>query len=129
MGFSNGAAAAFLLATHLVHAQHISPTARRLRFVILAGGYVPDPLSSLVADASLVENEQGGPGSWLRAPLPLPSLHCVGACDACIPPASSEQLARAFDAASGRVVHRHTGGHYVPQRSADRFFLVLPQGY
>ena len=56
LGFSNGAAAAFLLSVHL--AQASCTPAPPPMFVILAGGYPPEPLSCLVPE-NLIESDGG----------------------------------------------------------------------
>jgi hypothetical protein len=48
LGFSNGAAAGFLLAAHAAQRPEAFPG---LRFVVLAGGYVPQPLQRWVCGA------------------------------------------------------------------------------
>lgn len=87
LGFSNGAAAAFLFAAHA--AAH-PETFGSLRFVALAGGYVPEPLekllhpSLLAGSASSCAGANGSsapPVSRLKAPLPVPSLHMMGSND------------------------------------------------
>lgn len=55
LGFSNGAAAGFLLACHATAHRSMFSS---LRFVILAGGYVPSPLLKLVPEQLLVEEPQ-----------------------------------------------------------------------
>jgi dienelactone hydrolase len=117
LGFSNGAAAAFLFAAHA--AAH-PETFGSLRFVALAGGYVPEPLEKLL-HPSLLAGTAGGanssrnaatagsgsstgsnsgssvqPVSRLRAPLPFSSLHMMGSNDPLIDRDVAVQLMECF---------------------------------
>lgn len=114
LGFSNGAAAAFLLACHAA----AWPAALRApRFVMLAGGYVPEPLPRLIphqllaaggaaadgdvagSTATVGSDRAGGEGAGaLAAPLPFASLHMVGSNDPVIDVEDSMALADCFDA-------------------------------
>lgn len=92
LGFSNGAAAAFLFAAHAAaHADRFP----RLRFVMLASGYVPLPMAALAPGVAV-----GADGRSLLQPLPFASLHMIGSADPVIEPAASQQLAECFDAAA-----------------------------
>jgi dienelactone hydrolase len=105
LGFSNGAAAAFLFAAHA--AAH-PETFGSLRFVALAGGYVPEPLhkllhpSLLAAAASTAATGAADSGSEvapvnrLKAPLPFPSLHMMGSNDPLIDVEVATQLMQCF---------------------------------
>jgi dienelactone hydrolase len=102
LGFSNGAAAAFLFAAHAAaHPEHFGS----LRFVALAGGYVPEPLERLLSQQLLAassgssSSSSGGSSSTarrLRAPLPFPSLHMMGQNDPLIEVDVSTQLMECF---------------------------------
>jgi ribosome-binding ATPase YchF (GTP1/OBG family) len=116
LGFSNGAAAAFCLIANAICPPQ-PPTARDptslpgLKFVIFAGGYLPDPLSSLIP-SSLVESQgEEGPLVWLRSPLTLPSFHFMGRTDEAVPLEASMALAQSF---SSPTILVHDGGHLVP---------------
>jgi hypothetical protein len=115
LGFSNGAAAAFLFAAHA--AAH-PDTFGSLRFVALAGGYVPEPLEKLLHPSLLAGTAEGansssngpcaGNGSGsnsgsgvqpvlrLKAPLPFPSLHMMGSNDPLIDMDVAVQLMECF---------------------------------
>jgi hypothetical protein len=102
LGFSNGAAAAFLFAAHA--AAH-PETFGSLRFVALAGGYVPEPLEKLLHPSLLAGNsgscaDSNGssvpPVSRLKAPLPLASLHMMGSNDPLIDVGVATQLMECF---------------------------------
>jgi hypothetical protein len=85
LGFSNGAAAAFLLASCIMHApanatssaaagSEAAPSGtlqwpgRRLRAVVLAAGYVPQPLELFVPRGMQVAAMQGIDGATGKAP-------------------------------------------------------------
>jgi hypothetical protein len=110
LGFSNGAAAAFLLARHAAARPVAFPG---LRFVVLAGGYRPEPLA-LLAPPSLPRDaaSAAGPGGvqggaaapalksaagGLGAPLQIASLHMAGADDLVVTVQDSLDLADCFD--------------------------------
>lgn len=102
LGFSNGAAAAFLFAAHAAaHPQHFAS----LRFVALAGGYVPEPLDKLLPGPLLAQQpaaagRAGGPHPCQRlaAPLPFASLHMMGSNDPLMDVGDSSQLMDCFQA-------------------------------
>ena len=118
VGFSNGAAAAFLLAAHAAAAPARFPG---LRFAVLAGGYVPEPLKQLLPPA-LVAGDSGSGGGGdggaaaLARPLALPSLHIMGEADPVVSVDDGAALARCFEAGARRVL-KHPGGHFVPQQA------------
>ncbi|KAF8071272.1 GTP-binding protein [Scenedesmus sp. PABB004] len=126
LGFSNGAAAAFLFAAHAAaHPERFGS----LRFVALAGGYVPEPLGKLLPPALLRRRDGGdgggggdvAPASRLAAPLPFPSLHMMGSNDPLMSVEDSEQLAA--------VQLVHDSGHAVPQQSRwtqEMLKFILP---
>jgi dienelactone hydrolase len=102
LGFSNGAAAAFLFAAHA--AAH-PETFGSLRFVALAGGYVPEPLEKLLHPSLLAGSASScadsndssvPPVSRLKAPLPFPSLHMMGSNDPLIDVDVATQLMDCF---------------------------------
>jgi predicted esterase len=103
LGFSNGAAAAALLAAHVAADPSRFPGG--LRCVVLAGGYLPQPLEQLLP-----------PGGGQAPLVSTPSLHFAGRRDAAVPPEASRQLAEALFAPAGRTLELHDGGHAVPQR-------------
>ncbi|KAG2422688.1 hypothetical protein HXX76_015852 [Chlamydomonas incerta] len=123
VGFSNGAAAALLLACHAVSDPVAFPG---LKFVVCAGGYVPQPLQRLVppamtTPAPAAPGATGGaaaaaPEARLAAPLPLPSLHFVSRADVAVPYDDSMALAGCFDCGR-RTVVEHGLGHVVPQKA------------
>lgn len=116
LGFSNGAAAAFLFAAHA--AANIDQF-KSLRFVALAGGYVPEPLDKLIpqqllqtqnntqsnsqCDNSYNEPIDIPPVDRLVAKLPFPSLHMMGSNDPLMDVADSSQLMDCFQQ-QGRYV-------------------------
>ncbi|PNG99392.1 hypothetical protein TSOC_014833, partial [Tetrabaena socialis] len=134
LGFSNGAAAALLLACHATHDPSALPG---LRFVISAGGYVPQPLARLVPLVLVSAEPQptptppaaqqgssagggggdGAAGARLAAPLPLASLHFCSPSDAAVPYGDSLELVACFRREGCSVVE-HDMGHCLPQRAA-----------
>jgi len=143
LGFSNGAAAAFLLAAHAAaHAGRFPG----LRFVVLAGGYAPEPLHLLLppelvcpdsSSSGVVVVGGGGSGAGgaagagrstqgaagaaapqpvLSKPLPFASLHIAGQSDPVTDVEDSLRLAERF-AEGGRQLLLHDGGHCVPQQA------------
>ncbi|GAX85197.1 hypothetical protein CEUSTIGMA_g12616.t1 [Chlamydomonas eustigma] len=115
LGFSNGAAAAALFAINLFEEQKKNPNYPCPQFLIMVGGYLAEPLSSLVPE-HLVQSD--GPVSRLRIPLSVPSLHILGKSDCAVTPEESLSLAgRVFSSAA--IIREHEGGHCVPQRAAD----------
>lgn len=121
LGFSNGAAAAFLFAAHA--AAHLDVFGS-LRFVALAGGYVPEPLEKLLHPSLLAANSTPGsansnacssssnsaqPVSRLKAPLSFPSLHMMGSNDPLIDLDVATQLMDCFQPHS-----RWVAEHVVP---------------
>eukprot|EP00873_Tetraselmis_striata_P034076 jgi/Tetstr1/454340/TSEL_004018.t1 len=104
VGFSNGAAAALLLAA----SSHAAPFSS-LKFAIIASGYIPEPFQELIAIA-------GGGAERPPGAIPLPSLHLIGAADHLVPPAASRLAARLVERPR---LHEHALGHAVPQKAAD----------
>jgi dienelactone hydrolase len=99
LGFSNGAAAAFLFAAHAAaHPQ----TFGSMRFVALAGGYVPEPLEKLLHPSLLApagnssSSSDVQPVTRLKAPLPFASLHMMGSNDPLIEVDVATQLMECF---------------------------------
>lgn len=103
LGFSNGAAAAFLFAAHA--AAH-PETFGSMRFVALAGGYVPEPLEKLLHPSLLAPGSSNNSGSSssgdmqpvtrLKAPLPFASLHMMGSNDPLIEVDVATELMECF---------------------------------
>jgi len=120
LGFSNGAAAAFLFAAHAAARPDVFGS---LRFVALAGGYVPEPLEKLLHPSLLAVNStlgsansnacsssnSGQPVSRLKAPLPFPSLHMMGSNDPLIDLDVATQLMDCFQTHS-----RWAAEHVIP---------------
>lgn len=115
LGFSNGAAAAFLFAAHAVAAAAAAQQAGgdggcgggggdgfgALQFVIAAGGYVPKPLDLLAPPALLrAGGGREAGGARLAAPVPLASLHVVSPADPLVPLEDGLALADCFAAGS-----------------------------
>jgi hypothetical protein len=105
LGFSNGAAAAFLFVAHAAaHPERFSS----LRFVMLAGGYVPEPLEKLLpqqmlkqppppaAGADSSSSSEVAPCDRLSCKLPFSSLHMMGENDPLMDVADSSQLMECF---------------------------------
>jgi len=129
LGFSNGAAAAGLLAAHAAaRAAAGCPVYGSLRFFVMAGGNVAEPrdrlveagLSSAVFEAAASAASAASASASLapvNAPhLPFDSLHCIGEADPVIAPDDSLALAGLFDPSRAQVL-RHGGGHHFPQRA------------
>eukprot|EP00798_Chlamydomonas_sp_ICE-L_P021724 gene21724-28743_t len=114
LGFSNGAAAAFLSVAHSLGAMNTPLTLPGLQFVIMAGGYRPDPLSSLLSPELVTFTDEGV--SCLISPLALPSLHLMGKKDMTTTIEESVGLADNF-MASTRVLLEHELSHCVPQKA------------
>jgi dienelactone hydrolase len=105
LGFSNGAAAAFLFAAHAAaHPERF----RSLRFVALAGGYVPEPLEKLIPQQLLKPPAAAAAGSGssssdvtpadrLSCRLPFASLHMMGSNDPLMDVDDSSQLMECFE--------------------------------
>lgn len=118
LGFSNGAAATFLFAAHA--AAH-PETFGSMRFVALAGGYVPEPLEKLLHPSLLAASTSGpdrngssvAPVSRLKAPLPFPSLHMMGSNDPLIDVDVATQLMECFQT-QGRSVELVVCGQGMP---------------
>jgi hypothetical protein len=115
LGFSNGAAAGFLLAAHAAARPGALPG---LGFAVLAGGYVPQPLGALLppalvaqcagaaggpSGAAEVAAAEGPPGGVMAAILPFDSLHIMGDNDPVIDVEDSLELAGCFEE-GGRCV-------------------------
>ncbi|GLI71345.1 hypothetical protein VaNZ11_016507, partial [Volvox africanus] len=125
LGFSNGAAAALLLTCH---ALEDSATFPGLQFVILAGGYIPQPLERLVPPGLTARGLPASQGEGaaaelgtasdarLAAPLELPSLHFMSRDDAVVSYMSSLELLDCFRSAD-RTVVEHSAGHCLPQKA------------
>jgi dienelactone hydrolase len=116
LGFSNGAAAAFLFVAHAAaHPERF----RSLRFVALAGGYVPEPLEKLIpqqllspkppaaaaapaapaaaaGSGSSSSSSDVAPADRLSFKLPFASLHMMGSNDPLMDVADSSQLMECF---------------------------------
>lgn len=99
LGFSQGAAAAFLLAMERV--QDVGS------FLVLVGGYLPGPLGP----GGLL-----GPDGHVPSEQHLPTLHLMSAEDQAVPIEQSLALSDQFVDAE---IHVHEQGHCVPQRAAD----------
>lgn len=111
IAFSLGAA---VLATILCHPELGERLRKRLAFVALFAGFVPDDpkLAGWMTEAGMLSG--------------LPSFHCIGAADEVISATRSESLAARFD---DPVVYRHEGGHLVPaavRRDFRDFLASLP---
>ncbi|GIM17086.1 hypothetical protein Vretimale_19624, partial [Volvox reticuliferus] len=118
LGFSNGAAAALLLTCHALADPATFPG---LQFVILAGGYIRQPLERLVPAGFTAPQREGteleaASDARLAAPLDLPSLHFMSRDDVVVPYASSLELLDCFRAAD-RTVVEHSLGHCLPQKA------------
>ncbi|GFR42958.1 hypothetical protein Agub_g3955, partial [Astrephomene gubernaculifera] len=136
LGFSNGAAAALLLACY-AHADPASLPG--LKFVILAGGYVPQPLERLIPTGmttttttfpqkrSADRNSSNSASSSSSTPhdaiinrlakeLPYMSLHFCSAADVAVPYADSLELAACFQVGC-RTILEHDLGHCLPQKA------------
>jgi predicted esterase len=107
LGFSNGAAAAFLFAAH---AAANKEAFRSLQFVILAGGYLPEPLSILAPGQQVVAvpdpdlgASPGATVSQLVTPLAYPSLHIMGSNDPLISCEDAQQVVENFQEAGRQV--------------------------
>jgi hypothetical protein len=107
LGFSNGAAAAFLFAAHAAANKDAFSS---LQFVVLAGGYLPEPLPILAPGQQVVavpDPDQGAaPGatvSQLVTPLPYPSLHIMGSNDQLISCEDAQQVVTNFQEAGRQV--------------------------
>jgi pimeloyl-ACP methyl ester carboxylesterase len=106
LGFSNGAAAGFLFVAHAAaHPERFSS----LRFVALAGGYVPEPLEKLLpqqmlkhpaaaaaAESGSSSSSDVAPADRLSCKLPFASLHMMGSNDPLMDVADSSQLMECF---------------------------------
>mmetsp|Transcript_18806 Transcript_18806/g.34128 ORF Transcript_18806/g.34128 Transcript_18806/m.34128 type:complete len:307 (-) Transcript_18806:128-1048(-) len=128
LGFSNGAAASFLISSHA----SMNPTDfLGLRFVIIVGGYVPEPLGDLLAVAKnpkLLEREtlgmESAPSSTISIeshslptwPIEIPSMHIFSPEDRAVAEIESQKLYDKFDCRTAKVMI-HDMGHCVPQRA------------
>uniref|UniRef100_A0A7S3R6V4 RWD domain-containing protein n=1 Tax=Dunaliella tertiolecta TaxID=3047 RepID=A0A7S3R6V4_DUNTE len=128
LGFSNGAAATFLLAAHVL-ARPADFPGRRLRCAIMAGGYVPQPLDRLLPHSTEITRtlrragEDGADSLQLAQPLCLPSLHIFSPQDGLVSAEQSKQLAAQFDASRSQKME-HELGHCVPQK-ANHVNIIL----
>lgn len=115
IGFSQGAACTFLL---LLMQQQGLIELPGLRFVVVAGGYLPD-----------IEERHTGNDSQATLSC-VKSLHCsqtsslhlYGTKDRAVPPRRSKAAADRFalpNPPAVTVVHEHSGAHEFPQRAQD----------
>lgn len=98
MGFSQGAAAASLLAAHIHASPSTAPLLDHLRAAVLVSGFVPH-------DARYAAVLQANP------PRRVQSLHVMGERDRLVPNERGQKLVEAW---GGGEVYVHEGGHFVP---------------